>query len=198
VSWVRLDDGMGEHRKVRRALRAGGLGVFGLHPLAILHASRYLTDGHIEPEFVEETFEHARTRDREQTLVINALERHELWVPADGGGWQIHDYLEHNPSREQVEVKRRADAERKHRGRSSSAQNPTGVQSDSARTPAGIQAESARTPAPPPSDVRVASARPVPSRPVPSRPLHQSSRTTERRVTTRPRTLEQRPAAGAA
>jgi hypothetical protein len=38
-----------------------------------------------------------------------------LWTQ-NGTGWVIHDYLEFNPSREQVEEKRRKDSARKARG----------------------------------------------------------------------------------
>jgi hypothetical protein len=147
VSWLRLDDGMPDHRRVKRSLREGGLPTFGLHVLGLLHASRYLTDGYVEREFVDETFEFTKTRDRVSAAALRVLELRELWVPDDQGGWRIHDYLDHNPSRAEVEEKRRRDAERKARGRGGS---PNGVQAESARTDAGVHGESAR-PIPVPS-----------------------------------------------
>lgn len=113
MSWTRLDDGMGDHRKIRRALRAGGLSAFGLHILGLLHCSRYLTDGQVEPEFLEDTFDAARTRERDQATIVQALEKHGLWIPDENGGWRVHDYLEHNPSRERVEALRGVDRLRK-------------------------------------------------------------------------------------
>lgn len=144
---------MGEHRKTRRLLRSrGGLSAFGLHTLAIIHCARYLTDGFVEAEFVEETFALAGIRGKAAQAVTAALEEHGQWLPADGG-WQIHSYLDHNPSREDVEAKRKADAERKARGRrGDSKQSPTDVTEESARTVNGHDAESDR---------------PGPTRPVP-------------------------------
>lgn len=155
MSWTKLDDAMGEHRKTRRVLRSAGLDAFGLHVLGILHASRYLTDGHIERDFVEETFELARTTTKAGERSLAALCDQALWVPTDDG-WVLHDYLDHNPSRERVLEQRRKDAERKARGRGADSNgSPNGVRADSKRTPAGVRGESGR---------------PVPSRPTPTTP----------------------------
>jgi hypothetical protein len=153
VTWLKLDDAMGDHRKTRRLLRSGGLGAFGLHALALLHCAKYLTDGFVEQEFVDEAFTDGRVRAKERTRMIEQLVACGQW-DAQEGGWQIHDYLAHNPSRAEVEAKRKADAERKARGRrSGSSGSPAGVQAESARTDDGLQEESER---------------PVPSRPDPS------------------------------
>jgi hypothetical protein len=145
MSWAKLDDAMGEHRKITRALRKNRSAV-ALHFLGILHCSRYLTDGFVEEEFVEEALP---PRERAGAVAV-LLEQH-LWVPADGG-YRIHDYLEHNPSRSKVLAQRRSDADRKARGRQSESRGkPDGVRMESERTDAGIREESAR---------------PVPSRPI--------------------------------
>jgi hypothetical protein len=147
MSWVKLDDAMGDHRKVKRALTKSRPAV-ALHFLGILHCSRYLTDGFVEDEYVAEVLP---AREREPAL--DALVQQGLWTVVDGG-YAIHDYLEHNPTREKVLAQRAADAARKARGRQSESRGKSsGVQADSDRTPDGIQAESVR---------------PVPSRPVPS------------------------------
>jgi hypothetical protein len=158
VSWLKLTDEMGDHRKVRRTIRAGGpagLAAFGLHILGMLHSARYLTDGEVEREFVDDVFDLARLRDRDHGPVVERLERNGLWVPADEGGWRIHDYLEHNPSRADVEARRRRDAERKAAGRAAqSTGGPSSVRADTQRTDAGHSAESDG---------------PVPSRPIPNK-----------------------------
>lgn len=155
MSWTKLDDSMGEHRKTRRVLRAAGLGPFGLHVLGILHSSRYLTDGFVEQDYVDETFALARTRTRDGERAIAALCEQGLWLP-ENGGFRLHDYLDHNPSRAQVEAKRRADAERKARGRGAMSNgSANGVRADTMRTDVGRRAESVR---------------PVPSRPTPTTP----------------------------
>lgn len=157
MTWVRFDDATGEHRKTRRLLHGdGGLGAFGLHALAILHSSRYLTDGFVEAEFVEETCALAGVRSRDRDRLTTALESGGQWERVEGG-WCIHDYLDHNPSRAEVEAKRQRDAERKARGR---GQQSTG-------SPRGQRADSARSPL---EGVRAESDGPVPSRPIPIAP----------------------------
>lgn len=152
MPWLKLDDSMGEHRKTRRVLRTAGLAPFGLHALGLLHAARYLTDGFVEQEYVEEVCDLARVRERDRPELVAALESPQLWVPTDGG-WVLHDYLDYNPSKAQVLEARRKDSERKAAGR----------RSESRRSPNGIHADAERIPTP----VHLESARPVPTRPVP-------------------------------
>lgn len=148
MSWLKIDDGMGSHKKTRRLIKKGtnsaGLAAFGLHALALLHASEYLTDGFVEAEFVAETLDDARVRGKNRALLVELLVAGGQWEEVEGG-WNIHDYLDHNPSKTEVQARRQKESERKARGR----------RTESARTDAGIQAESDG---------------PVPSRPVPSRP----------------------------
>ena len=154
MSWLKIDDAMLDHRKVRRAIKDAGLGTLGLHIAAMLNASKYLTDGHVEREFVEELLDDARVRGKARAEMVAALVERGLWTEDARGGWMIHDYLEHNPNRAEVLAKREADAERKRRGRlAQSKGRPDGVHADGARTDDGVQAESDG---------------PVPSRPVPS------------------------------
>lgn len=139
-----MDDAMGEHRKVKRALRRSRPAI-ALHFLGILHCSRYLTDGFVEDEYINEVLS-----ARERKPALAALVDLGLWVPCTGG-YLVHDYLEHNPSRERVLAQRSADAARKATARNQRGK-PGSVRPDSERTPTGIQAES--------------------DRPVPSRPVH--------------------------
>jgi hypothetical protein len=152
MPWLKLDDAMGEHRKTRRLLRIGGPAAFALHTLALLHSARYLTDGHIDREFVDETLDTLKVRGKARQTVVQALLECGQWdeTPA---GWLIHDYLDHNPRRADVEAKRAKDAERKARGRQQmSASRPRGHNADSEWTDDGFREESDR---------------PVPTRPVP-------------------------------
>jgi hypothetical protein len=112
-----------------------------LHALAILHSARYLTDGFIEDEFVEETFDASATKPRERERVLRELETRTMWVRVEGG-WRLHDYLDWNPSRAQVLEKRKRDAERKALGRGNGT--PRSVQAPSARTDDGQEADGAR------------------------------------------------------
>lgn len=163
MSWLRLDDAMGEHRKTRRLLRKAGLEPLGLHTLAMLHASRYLTDGFIEDEYVEEILDIARIRGGRRAAVVGALEQSGQWERVEGG-WRLHDYLDYNPTRAHVEEQRRKDADRKAAGRNGrSGGSPQDVRADSERTDAGQPAESDR---------------PVPSRPVLTDATHQNAHET--------------------
>lgn len=79
MSWVRLDDAVYDHRKLRAIPhRARWVWVAGL-----AYSSRNRLDGAL-PAYVLSAIEgHARD--------ARALEDVGLWVP-DGAGWQIHDY----------------------------------------------------------------------------------------------------------
>ncbi|WP_322500840.1 hypothetical protein TR631_12600 [Streptomyces rochei] len=107
MPWVRLDDRFPSHRKV--ALLSDR--AFRLHVSAICWCAENLTDGHIS--------------DRELPLVAHMrgvkatakqLEDAGLWDRTDSG-WMIHDYLDYNPSREQVTAERKKNAERQERFR---------------------------------------------------------------------------------
>ena len=110
MAWVRIDDQFHGHPKVRAAWEAEPAAV-GLEVVALSHAAAYLTDGYVDEIFVRSWFRSSGRRRR----AVNALVDTGLWIP-NGSGWQIHDYLEYNDSRERVLEKRRIDAARK-RGR---------------------------------------------------------------------------------
>lgn len=115
MSWARFDDAMAEHRKTRKTLRAGGLrglAAFGLHALGILHSSRYLTDGQVDVDFTEDVYELGRVKPKDRDLPVVLVEAG-LWLPGQDGAWTVHDYLEYNPSRSQVETRRAKEAARK-------------------------------------------------------------------------------------
>ncbi len=106
MAWTKLDDSVDTHPKVRRA----GNEAFGLHCRALAYCTGQLTDGHIDVAWVKE-----RAGSRGKRLV-QALVAAGLWEP-NTDGWVIHDYLDFNPSRAEVLEKRRAESERKARGR---------------------------------------------------------------------------------
>ena len=94
MPWVKLDDSLDEHRKVRKA----GLEALGLHLRALSHAGKEMDD-HIEPEWVEER------AGRRGTKLAARLVEVGLWE-ANGNGWLIHDYHDYNPTREEWEAER--------------------------------------------------------------------------------------------
>jgi hypothetical protein len=107
MPWVKLDDRFPSHRKI--ALLSDR--AFRLHISAICWCSENLTDG--------------RITDRELTLVAHIrglkatakqLEDAGLWDRTDDG-WAIHDFLDYNPSRDQVIAERKKNAERQEKFR---------------------------------------------------------------------------------
>jgi hypothetical protein len=107
MPWVKLDDRFPSHRKI--ALLSDR--AFRLHISAICWCAENLTDGHIT--------------DRELPLVAKVrgvkataqqLAEAGVWDRTDSG-WEIHDYLDYNPSREQVLAERKKNAERQERFR---------------------------------------------------------------------------------
>lgn len=107
MPWVRLDDRFPSHRKV--ALLSDR--AFRLHVSAICWCAENLTDGHIgERELA------LVTRIRGVKVTAKQLEDAGLWDRVDDG-WVIHDYLDYNPSREQVLLERKKNAERQERFR---------------------------------------------------------------------------------
>ena len=94
VTWVRIDDTFPEHPKVVGLSAVA----FRLHVAAICYASRNLTDGFI-PLGAVRTLP-GGTPNRAKELADAGL-----WI-TDGPGWQLHDYLDYNRSRGDVEAER--------------------------------------------------------------------------------------------
>lgn len=101
MTWIKLDDQFPDHPKVAQA---GALAEL-LYVNALAYASRYLTDGFIPHAIVAKLvvwdFEGAPSNyDLAERLVAAGL-----WELVEGG-YRIHDYLDYNPSREQVFAER--------------------------------------------------------------------------------------------
>lgn len=110
-----------------------------LYILAISYAADNLTDGHISEDVAYYALD--ATDEQIAFLVDNGY-----WDEAESGdGWMIHDYLEHQNSREQIEATRAKDRARKARKKADSDTTPDGFQSDSARKPDGGRVEGLNT-----------------------------------------------------
>lgn len=105
MSWIKLDDQFAINDKVTSA---GPLGL-ALHIAALCHCGRNLTDGFVRGAAVRGIA--AMVGIYQPEPVVAALVAAELWHEV-AGGYAIHDYLDYNPSREQVEAKRKAAADR--------------------------------------------------------------------------------------
>src|SRR3990167_275444 len=106
MSWVKIDDHFPEHPKV---LMAGPQAAW-LYVCGLAYASRNLTDGLIPASQVKRLAE-VPTAPKLATKLVEVG----LWEQV-GGGYIIHDYLEYNPTREEVLARRETRAEAGRRG----------------------------------------------------------------------------------
>ena len=95
MGWVRIDDGVYDHVKLRRVSK----GARWLWVAGIAFANRQLTDG-LLPKWALSSMDGTSREARE--LVAAGL-----WEKADDG-WHIHDYGEYQSSRERVVSERAA------------------------------------------------------------------------------------------
>lgn len=106
MPWARVDDKLHSHPKVRRAWRCRP--ALGIHLLALSFCMDQGTKGHLTPEWVEDQLPKPAERQR----TVDALVEAGLWREIDDG-WEVHDFLDWNPSPEDIEARRAADRERK-------------------------------------------------------------------------------------
>lgn len=97
-----MDDGFADHPKL---LKAGPLAK-ALFIDGLCYAARHLTDGHLPQAQVRAII---ATGYRRQTVTL--LVEAGLWAPTEGG-YQIHDYLEYQPSARSVRRQRESNTER--------------------------------------------------------------------------------------
>ncbi len=114
MSWIRLDDNMLDHPKWRRAIREGGDGALTVWVRLISWCSRNLTDGVVPADMVPTL---ASVRSESRSRALRALADSGLTSRSPSGDLIINDYLERNPSRQEVltERSRRTDSQRKRR-----------------------------------------------------------------------------------
>lgn len=102
MTWVKLDDCFTDHPKIAEA---GPLASW-LYVCGLTYASRLLTDGFIPRSQVRRLADLENAEELAERLVSVGL-----WDTTDGG-YRIHDYLDFNPSRDEVLTKRSHDLER--------------------------------------------------------------------------------------
>lgn len=110
MPWARLDDGYLTHPKVLAADQSAVM----LHLASISYCSRELTDGFIASGALPLVA--VLGKIVEPGAAVEQLVTLRLWDVAEGGWW-VHDYLDYNPSREQVMARREANARRQGRFR---------------------------------------------------------------------------------
>lgn len=142
MGWAKFDDRYATHRK----LLAAGLEATGLDARAICQCAGDLTDGFVADALLPVLAAGSKTPPIK--LANKLVEVGRWWRDDERGGWWIHDYLDYNDTREEVERRREKERQRKasgrntqgrdEQGRVTSARNPQGIRADGARNPAGV------------------------------------------------------------
>lgn len=149
MTWAKLDDGFPDHGKVNEISH----GAFRLHVSAICHSSRVLSDGFVSAAWAPRLMPGFKPGFVKELVAVG------LWEEAQNG-WQIHDYLDYNPSAEEVKADREEAAQRMRRLRKDRKRSPE-RSGERARERAGERSPSCSDDVPP----FVRAPRPVPSRP---------------------------------
>lgn len=135
MAWAKFDDRYDDNEKVKRAWKRSPAAA-ALHAHAITWSSRHETDGIVKAEWIQERFDIARMKPKDRKDALDTLIETGLFISLDGESFEVHDYLNFNPSKAQLEDKRRRDSERKRSGfHTESKRNPNGVAHVSERSP---------------------------------------------------------------
>lgn len=105
MPWARIDDTILDNPKVAGLT----MGQFGTYVALIVYSARWLLDGRIPSHIV------GNPRQSRSAIadirVCEALAKRGL-IGQEGDEWVIHDYLDYNPSKADVQAEREATAER--------------------------------------------------------------------------------------
>ncbi|MFL1904808.1 hypothetical protein ACJWDR_37745 [Streptomyces tauricus] len=120
MAWFALDDGFDTHPKVRKA----GNAAVGLFVRLGVHATRHLTEGHLDGDIVRQYGTEPNVRKLIAVGMLHGTGHTcpRCPQPADGDFF-IHDYLDYNKSRAQIEAAREAARKRQQKGRDTSRSN---------------------------------------------------------------------------
>jgi hypothetical protein len=151
VGWVKLDDGFFRHRKVVELSGDAKL----LFLAGLTYAAEQLTDGYLSRRAVRLVA--GMYADVPEEAAKELLEVG-LWRP-EGEGFQIHDYLEFNPTAETERARRQATKERVRRFRAKGNGSGNGVTRGATRAArnGARTATPSPSPSPSPSPARVSS-----------------------------------------
>ncbi|WP_049569138.1 hypothetical protein [Streptomyces sp. SBT349] len=147
MPWFVLDDGFDTHPKVRKV----GNAAVGVFVRLGAYAARHLTEGKLDAAIVRD---YGTPPTIKKLVAVGLLHPFGHDCPRceqpDGSGYTIHDFLDYNRSRKQVEAAREAGRKRQQKGRdrareqrnarSSEAEtnaNPRGNEADSDANPRG-------------------------------------------------------------
>jgi hypothetical protein len=120
MAWFALDDGFDTHPKVRKA----GNAAVGLFVRLGVHATKHLTEGHLDGDIVRDYGTAATIRKLIAVGMLHESGHNCLRCPQPAeGNFFIHDYLDYNKSRAQIEAAREAARKRQNRGRETARAN---------------------------------------------------------------------------
>lgn len=133
MPWARFEDDYLSNRKLVTLSTAA----IALDMAGIIYSARELRDGVLSAADVHVVTSLIHIR-KWQVLAAELVDAHR-WHPREEGGFVIHDYLDYQPSRQQILAERAAGRDRKRRER---APNGHFVRPDSGGNPQGIPRES--------------------------------------------------------
>lgn len=108
MTWIKLEDTFPTDPKILGLSDRG----FRLYIAGLCYCARHLTDGHI-PDAAIVSF-----ACRRRAEVVRELCSAGLWEEAPDGGWDVHNYLLYQRSKDQVETERDQAKQRKQKQRS--------------------------------------------------------------------------------
>lgn len=97
MPWVKIDDGIVDNLKTLKVWKRDPE-AFALDVRGIGYCAKHLTDGFVPEEILEVWYAGRVERLQELTTILVEVGR---WEPAEGG-FDVHDFLEYNPSKEKV------------------------------------------------------------------------------------------------
>lgn len=114
MPWFAVDDGFDTHPKVRKAGNAAA----GLFCRLGAHCARHLTDGHVDRATVRDYGSPAQLAKLTTAGLLHAAGHDcpRCEQPEDGG-YVLHDFLDYNRSRKQIEAARESGRRRQNKGR---------------------------------------------------------------------------------
>lgn len=137
--WMRLDDGAMSHLKILRLSDRA----FRLWIKALCYCQQHLTDGRIPREAL--TLLGAKRADVTVLSTPQVEGKAPLWEPIDGFGFQVHDFLEWNESREEIMLKRERAKKRVTHHRGNALQTPLHTRAVTAHSASGVSGSSVRS-----------------------------------------------------
>lgn len=121
MTWVKLDDHFPEDDVVSELTHAS----FRLHVIALCYCARNLTDGILDKRAIRVCTSILTTGRANRN--VDELVRVGLWKRHESGDFEIKNYLEFNPSKEQVDAQRERNANRQSRHRMRNREDSNGV-----------------------------------------------------------------------